>query len=310
MKEITLTDIKGLLVGHCESQTAKTGCTVIIAPDGAVASGSNPGFAPGSRETDLLKPENSVQKIQGLCFAGGSAFGLAAAGGVVRFLRERGLGYDTGSIKVPLVPAAVIYDYPYNQSGGLLPDESMGYEAAKSASVSPVESGPYGAGYSAASGKIGEPDLSSLSGIGSYGLEVTGLQIAALAVVNPLGSIIDPENGSVISGLRTSEGGLASREEIIGALAKLPVEDGTFRSNTVIVAVATNASLSKLGLYRLSLMAATGLARTLYPAHTLFDGDTVFALSTCTGPTVSPSWLGALAAEVVSRAILKSVLVN
>jgi L-aminopeptidase/D-esterase-like protein len=278
-----------------------------VAPEGVKASFCSPGFAPGSRETDLLKPENSVQQIHGLCLAGGSAFGLAAANGVVKYLREKGIGFEVGSIKVPLVPAAVIFDYPANKSQGSLPDEHMGYEAARTADTAKVESGPFGVGYSAASGKIGDPDLSSPSGIGSFGYEIKGLQVAALAVVNSLGSVVDPENGWIMSGLRKAQGGLASREEILEALSKMAPDDGSVPKNTVLVAIATNANLTKLDLYRLSLMASSGIARAIYPAHLTYDGDTVFAISTGTGPLVDANWLGALAADVVSKAIIKSV---
>jgi L-aminopeptidase/D-esterase-like protein len=307
MKEITMTSIKGILVGHCEDHDARTGCTAILALDGAAASYCSPGFAPGSRETDLLRPEGLVQKIHGLCLAGGSAFGLAAADGVARYLAEKGVGHETGFIKVPLVPAAVIFDYPANRSQGSRPDESMGHEAARDASTDPVGSGPHGAGYSAASGKIGDPALSSPSGIGSFGLEDTGIQVAALVVANPLGSIVDPENGRIVSGLRKAGGGLASRAEILEAIAGLSPEDVPMPRNTVLVAVGTNASLPKLELFRLARMASAGIARAVYPAHLMYDGDTVFALSTCSGPKADVSWLGAMAAEVVGKAILRSV---
>jgi L-aminopeptidase/D-esterase-like protein len=306
-KEITLTDLPGLTVGHCADPAAGTGCTVVLAPDGVAASGRTPGFAPGGRETELLRPENLVQKIHGLCLAGGSAFGLAAASGVVRFLREKGAGFDAGQVKVPLVPAAVIFDYPGNKSGGALPDESMGLLAARAASSAPVASGPLGAGLSASCGKIGGPGLSSPSGVGSYGQEIGGVRMAALVVVNPLGSIVDPRTGRIVSGLRAASGALSSPEEILEAMNGPPAGEGAFPGNTVLAVVATDAPLTKLGLHRLALMAASGIARAVYPSNTMLDGDTVFALSTRTGPAADASWLGALAADAVSRAILNSV---
>ncbi|MDR2368768.1 MAG: P1 family peptidase [Deltaproteobacteria bacterium] len=307
MKEITITAIEGILVGHSEDHKAKTGCTAIVAPSGVTASGHFPGFAPASRETDALRPENSVPRIHGLSLSGGSAFGLAAAQGLVRFLREKGLGFDTGYLRVPVVPAASIYDYPNNLSQGTLPDEAMGYAAAQNASPAPLAPGPRGAGLSAASGKLGDPALSSPSGLGSYGVETRSIQMAALAVVNPLGSVIDPENGYVISGLKNPDGSLATREGILQALANLPQAPGSPPKNTVLVAVATNAALDKPDLHRLAIMAATGIARTVYPANTPFDGDALFALATDTGPTANLAWLGALAAEVVAQAIISSV---
>jgi L-aminopeptidase/D-esterase-like protein len=188
-----------------------------------------------------------------------------------------------------------------------LPNAALGYEAAVSASDAPVRSGPFGAGYSASSGKIGDPSLSSPSGLGSMGYQIGDLQIAALAVVNPLGSLIDPENGAILSGLKNPGGGLATREGILRALSALSWLGDPTPRNTTLVVVATNAALDKLDLFRLSLMASAGIARAVYPAYTPFDGDTVFALSTGLGPPANLAWLGALAAEAVSQAIVNSV---
>lgn len=307
MDILSISQVDGFYVGHADDQEAQTGCSVILTPGGAVASAYTPGFGPGSRETELLKPESSPQAIHGLLLTGGSAFGLAAASGVVKFLREKGLGLDTGAIRVPLVPGAVIYDYPANRSGGALPDENMGYQAAAAASKAPVRSGPYGAGFSAASGKVAGVDNSSPSGIGSFGWQQGDLQLAALVVVNPLGSIVNPHTGDLISGVRRPDGRLAGRPEILGLLKDLA---GRLTSDepghTVLVAVGTNARLDKVGAYRLSRMAGTGITRAVFPAHLLYDGDTVFALSSNTGPVVDENWLGALASEVVSQAIVNS----
>ncbi|MDR1658030.1 MAG: P1 family peptidase [Deltaproteobacteria bacterium] len=307
MDKISLTDIKGLSVGHWEDPINLTGCTVILAPEGVTASVHCPGFAPASHESDLLNPEKTVELIHGLVLAGGSSFGLSAAAGVVRYLREQGIGLDTGAVKVPLVPGAAIYDYPFNLSGGTLPNDSSGYEAAKNASTRPVTSGRYGAGKSAASGKLGGLNASSPSGLGSYGVAEDEIMVAALAVVNPLGSILDPLTSQIISGLKRPDGGLANKEEILSSLRHLSAtNDEGFPSNTVLVVVATNARLSKLGCRRLAMMASAGLARSIYPAHLLFDGDTVFALSNNQGPETDPSWLGARAADAVALAIADS----
>ncbi|MDR0356475.1 MAG: P1 family peptidase, partial [Deltaproteobacteria bacterium] len=307
MEEITLTDLEGLFVGHAEDLAAKTGCTAILAPGGVTASAVNPGFAPGSRETDLLKPENAVQQIHGVCLSGGSAMGLAAASGVARFLLQSGCGFDAGFLKVPIVPAAVIFDYPGNRSLGCLPDERMGFEAAKNASRDPVRSGSFGVGLSASSGKIGGTDLSSPSGLGSFGVRTKGLEIACLAVVNSLGSVVEPETGQIISGLRRSDGSLADRAEILETIWKASQNASSFPGHTVLAVIAVNSRLSKLETWRLAKMASVGLTRAIYPAHLLLDGDTVFALSTGIGPEADPSWLGALAADVVSEAIMRSV---
>jgi L-aminopeptidase/D-esterase-like protein len=303
---ITIGEIEGFKVGQASDSAAKTGCTVILCPQGAVASAYTPGFAPGSRETELLKPSGLVQAVHGLCLSGGSAFGLAAAGGAVRFLSKLKAGLDIGPVRVPIVPAAVICDYPANQSGGLLPDEAMGFEAAWSAESGPVPSGPYGAGFSARSGKLGGEELASPSGIGSFGVMTKGgLAVAALAVVNPLGSIVSPRTGEIISGLKVPSGRLAGRREILAALAGAgTVHD---QGHTVLAAVATNAAIGKLDAWRLARMAGCGIARAVYPAHLLFDGDTVFALSTARGPAADISFLGALAAEVLAEAIVRSV---
>ncbi|MDR2301373.1 MAG: P1 family peptidase [Deltaproteobacteria bacterium] len=310
-KKITITSIEGLTVGHKVDEKAKTGCTALLAPKRVKAACFNPGFAPGSRETDLLNPKNSFAAIHGLCLAGGSAFGLAAAGGVVRFLRENGFGLDLDVIKIPLVPAAVIFDYPLNLSQGTLPDELMGYQAAQAASSSPVRSGPFGVGYSARSGKLGGLDGSSPSGLGSFGLEVNKVKMAALAAVNPFGSVIDPLTGKVLSGFkigRGQKGQIAPREKIFQTLLSY-AQDEPGPTNTVLIILATDAFLSPLDLHRLAIMASAGIARSIYPAFTPYDGDFVFALTTDDSPAknIDLTWLGALAQDVVSQAIVNSV---
>ena len=307
MTEITLSQLDGFYVGQAEDRVGGTGCTAILTPEGAVASYHLPGFAPGSRETDLLRPDSLAPVIHGLLLTDGSAFGLAAADGVVKFLRERGVGFDTGLIRVPLVPAAVIFDYPGNKSGGTLPDEAMGYRAAAAADKRPVPNGPFGAGLSAACGKLAGPDRSSPSGLGSYGLKMDdGLMVAALVAANPLGGIVDPDTGAVLSGPRLEGGRLANKKEILEMLRAQTVKSAADPGHTVLVAVGTNARLDKLGAHRLARMASAGIARAVYPAHLMFDGDTVFALSSNTGPEVDLSWLGALAADAVSQALVRS----
>jgi L-aminopeptidase/D-esterase-like protein len=306
-ERISLSQVDGFLVGHAQDSSARTGCTAILTLGGAVASAFTPGFAPGSRETELLRPDSSPREIHGLLLTGGSAFGLGAASGVVRFLRERGVGLDTGHLRVPLVPAAVIYDYPGNASAGLLPDGEMGYQAAAAASRKALRSGPFGAGLSAASGKLAGPELASPSGIGSFGMTDGTLQLAALVVANPLGSIVRPDSGRILSGLRRPDGSLATRGEILALLrdSSGQISDS---GHTVLAVVGTNAVLDKLEAYRVSRMAAAGIARAVFPAHLLYDGDTVFVLSTGVGPRVAENWLGALAAEAVSRAIVAAAL--
>jgi L-aminopeptidase/D-esterase-like protein len=312
VREITVSEVDGLLAGHAEEPGAGTGCTVILAPEGAVAAAWTPGFAPGSRETESLKPECLAGVVHGAVLSGGSAFGLAAASGVARALRDRGIGFDAAGVKVPIVPAAVVYDYPGNLSKGTLPDEGTGRRAAEAASSLPLASGARGAGVSALAGRLAGPELASPSGIGCYGLELpSGLRLAAVAVVNPLGSVVDCRTGAVVSGVRRPDGTLASRREILELLAErdppAPARAAGPPEATLIAAVATNSPLDRVGALRLARMAAAGMARSLYPAHLLFDGDTVFALATSGGPACGPSWLGALAADVLAEAILRSV---
>jgi L-aminopeptidase/D-esterase-like protein len=231
---------------------------------------------------------------------------------VARALALSGAGFETGGLRVPVVPAAVIYDYPGNLSRGTLPDEGTGLRAARAASKDPLPGGARGAGVSARAGKLGGPYFSSPSGLGSWGVELpSGLRVAALAVVNPLGSVTDHRTGAIVSGARRPDGGLASREELLGMLEALDAfpggEGGGPPEATTLAVVATNAPLGRLGAARLARMASAGIARSVWPAHLMFDGDTVFALATSGGPEPGESWLGALAAEVLAEAILRSV---
>jgi L-aminopeptidase/D-esterase-like protein len=313
MKEISLSEIEGFLVGHAESKEYGTGCTAVLAPEGAAASCYTPGFAPGSMETEALRPSSLVEKIHGLLLTGGSACGLSAAAGVREYLKEKGVGLKVRGLTVPLVSGAVIFDYPFNKSDGALPDRDMGYLAASNASSSPLLSGPFGAGTSARCGKLGDPLLSSPSGIGSYGLFLpSGIKIAALAVVNSLGSLLDPEKGEIISGVRHKDGSLLNRGEILELLAQASQADGEGEkeepatANTVLVVVGLNSPIDKRDAHRLSRMAGAGIARAIYPAHLLYDGDTVFTMSAGGGPKADLSFLGALAADVAAKAIVRS----
>jgi L-aminopeptidase/D-esterase-like protein len=309
MKEISISEIEGFSACSLSDKIFKTGLTVILTPEGAVASVHTPGFAPGSRETEALRPSSLVEKIHGLLLAGGSALGLNAVQGVTDYFIESGVGLKINDLVIPVVPAAVIFDFPFNTSKGLQPGDELGYEACLKASSDPIKSGPYGAGVSARSGKLGDPRLSSPSGLGSYGIVLpSGLKIAALAVVNPFGSVVDPETGKIISGVRRKDGTLLDREGIMELLSRLG-EAGKepIPQNTVLVAVGTNALIDKRDAYRLARMAGAGIARTIYPAHLLYDGDTVFAMSSGTGPKVDICYLGALAAEITAKAIVRSV---
>lgn len=312
----TLTAIPGILAGHATDAVNGTGCTAILCPGGCTPGLAVPGFAPGSRETELLRPESLVDSVHGILLAGGSAFGLAAADGVTRFLRERGLGFAMPHGTVPIVSGAVIYDLDMNRKPGLLPDADMGYAAAAAAlekAGAPLPRGAVGAGTGARCSRAfgmsaAGPDYSAKSGLGSALAERQGVQAAALVVVNALGNVHDPDDGRFLAGGRGADGAPLGREALLSALAgeDVPV------SNTVLTVVGTNIPLNKVQASRLARMAATGLPRAIRPAHLLYDGDIVFVLAAKTPPpTATGPWtenlLGCLGAEAVARAAADAV---
>ncbi|RMH16122.1 MAG: peptidase S58 family protein, partial [Acidobacteria bacterium] len=265
---------------------------------------------PGTRESALLDPANTVQEAHAVLLAGGSAFGLEAAGGVVRYLEERGVGYDTGIAKVPIVPAAILFDLRVGGKPEVRPGADCGYRAAKRASSAPVQEGSVGAGAGATVGKLGAPDRAMRGGLGSaFAGQRDGLEVAALVAVNAVGDVVDPATGDVVAGTRTDDGrGLADARRLLRqGFAGRPIAGG----NTTIGVVATNARLSKAQATKVARMAHDGIARAVYPAHTPYDGDTLFVLAT--GSLERPVTdadvlrLGALAADVVAESILRAV---
>jgi L-aminopeptidase/D-esterase-like protein len=297
----SLTDVAGVLVGHAHDERALTGCTAVLVPDGAVAGVDVRGPAPGTRETDLLGPTASIERIHAVCLAGGSAFGLDAASGVMAFLEERGIGYDARGWCVPLVPAAVIFDLTVGD-GRVRPDRAMGYAAAAAATNAPVEEGNVGAGCGASVGKLAGIERAMKAGVGSASLSRDdGLVVAALAVVNALGSVFDPESGKRLAGARSVESDVALIAAREGANAVSPAE------NTTLVVVATNAFLPKVGVARVAQMAHDGIARAVVPAHLSGDGDVAFALSVG-AHRAGADLVGALGAEAVAHAIVRGVL--
>ena len=313
----TITAIEGLLVGHCTDELAHTGCTAVICPQGFTPGLAVPGFATGSRETELLRPESLVESVHGIVLAGGSAFGLAAADGVVRYLREQGHGFRMPHGCVPLVSGAVLYDLDYNQRAGILPDAGMGYDAALSACCHAVRQGAVGAGTGARCGRLhslhslnGATDATARGGLGSALVEWQGLQVGALAVVNSLGDVYDPDTLEFLAGGRDAEGQPFTREAVLQSLARLDSSDG-HTSNTVLTVIATNVPLNKNQTSRLARMGSTGLARVIRPVHLTFDGDVVFALAAKKalppGLRWSESLLGALAAKAVAKAVVRAV---
>jgi L-aminopeptidase/D-esterase-like protein len=303
-----LTRVPGILVGHFTLAERPTGCTVVLTEGGAVAGADVRGGAPGTRETDLLSPVATVESVHAIVLSGGSAFGIDAASGVVRYLEEKSIGFDVGVAKVPIVPAAILFDLGVGGRPDIRPNASCGYEAAKAASNGPVPEGSVGAGAGATVGKLRGRDRAMKGGIGSASIELpSGLIVAALVAVNAVGDVIDPGTGQVVAGVRTEDGrGLADARRL---LRESPSRaGGRPGENTTIGVVATNARLTKAQATKVAQMAHDGLARAVYPAHTAFDGDTLFALSVGSwdGPA-DVSVVGALAAEAVAEAILRGV---
>lgn len=308
------TTIPGLQVGQAQDEEALTGCTVVLCPKGAVAGVDQRGGAPGTREIALLDPTKMVQRVHAVLLAGGSAFGLNAAGGVMRYLEEQGIGYDVGVAKVPIVPAAILFDLGIGKSD-VRPDEAMGYAACRAASTDPPAEGNAGAGMGATAGKILGMGGAVKSGIGHIALDLGGgLWVGAMVAANPLGDIVDPSSGAIIAGARPAKigpvmlggpGPFADSLEIMrSAAGKLALRVGG-RDNTVIGVVATNAELTKAEATKVAQMAQDGVARAIRPAHTQFDGDTIFAISTG-GKKADVNLIGAYAAEAVAQAIVRA----
>jgi L-aminopeptidase/D-esterase-like protein len=288
----TLTAVAGLRVGHWSDSAAATGCTVVLAPEeSAPASGLVLGAAPGGRETDLLAPEKTVPAVHGILLTGGSAFGLDAAAGVMRWLEARGVGFATPFARVPIVPAAVIYDLGVGRAD-VRPDAAAGAAAADAAHAGPVEMGRVGVGAGASVGKVRGPDRAVPSGVGSAAMRVGGVTVAALAVSNAVGALVDPSDGRAVAG------------EVVSAqeIADRVVSAGT---NTSLVVVATDARLDKAGCRALAPAGHVGVAQVTRPSHTAHDGDTVFVLATGRNEARSPAALGPAVQEVVARALLR-----
>jgi L-aminopeptidase/D-esterase-like protein len=290
---LSLTSVPGIRVGHWTDLEAATGCTVVLCETAAVAGVDVRGAAPATRETDLLRPGSLVGRAHAILLSGGSAFGLDAATGVVRFLEEHGVGFATPAGVVPIVSAACLFDLGIGRPE-VRPDAASGYAACVVASTA-VEEGCVGAGTGATVAKMGGPDGAVKSGIGTAGRELeNGIRVTALVAVNAVGSVFDPWSGSALATPRTPTRGAAPFA-------------GT---NTTIGVIATNARLDSAGVNRLATLGHDGLAMAIRPAHTLHDGDTLFALSLpgdATQPNVDPMALGAAAAEVVAEAILRGV---
>ena len=305
-----LTDVPGIRVGHHTLAERPTGCTVVLAPEGTVGGVDVRGGAPGTRETDLLDPVNTVEIVNAVVLAGGSAFGLDVASGVVRYLEERGEGYPVGPVvRVPIVTAAILYDLGVGGDWTVRPGPECGYRASTGATNGPVQSGSVGAGAGATVGKLAGMGRAMKGGVGSASITLpTGLVVAALVAVNAVGDVIDPATGRVVAGVRAQDGTTLADARVL--LRAGGPSGGSAGRNTTIGVVATNARLTKAEAARVALMAQDGYARALYPAHTPGDGDTTFSLATGTladSARASAGQVGALAADVVAAAILDAV---
>ena len=297
-------DIKGIKVGQVENEEALTGCTVVICEDGATCGVDVRGSAPGTRETDLLDPINSVQKVHAVVLSGGSAFGLESTCGVSKYLEEKNIGFDVGVCKVPIVTGAVLFDLAVGDYK-IRPDKEMGYKACLNASETELKQGNYGAGCGATVGKVKGIDYVTKGGIGSYSIKLdNGIVVSALIAVNAFGDIY--EDGKVIAGV-LSDG----KNELLNTyeMMKQGVMKGGFSiDNTTIGVVATNAKLSKAQCKKISQMAHDGYAKAIFPIHTPHDGDTIFTMSTGEIEVEADlTLLGSLAAEVVEKRIINAI---
>ncbi|MBR4636891.1 MAG: P1 family peptidase [Clostridia bacterium] len=305
MKEISVTEIGPVCIGQTENREAGTGCTVFISKDGMRAGLDVRGGGPASRESQLLNPLTAAQKIHGIVLAGGSAFGLSAAGGVMRYLEERGIGFDVGVTKVPLVAQSDIFDLtvgnPY-----LRPDEAMGYEAARLAMEAPnYQDGNYGAGCGATVGKLCGMARCMKTGIGSYAVEIGELKIGAVTVLNALGDVFDWKTGRRIAGMLTEDGKAFadSPEEMRKSIETVR---SRFAENTTLSVIITNARFHKGSLCKIAGIGHDGYARSIRPVHTSLDGDSIYAVSVG-DVEADREVVGLLAAEVVSEAIIRAV---
>jgi L-aminopeptidase/D-esterase-like protein len=311
----SIIDVPGLRVGNAQDDEALTGCTVILCEKGAVGGVDQRGGAPGTRETDLLKPVNAVEKVHAVLLAGGSAFGLDAASGVMRYLEEKGIGFNTGVARVPIVPAAILYDLAIGRAD-IRPDLEMGYRAAASASANAPAEGNTGAGTGATVGKIFGMAGAMKSGLGTASMEVGGgIIVGAIVAVNAFGDVVDPQTGKILVGARSTKLGLVqlgSADYFANTLAVMKTLVGrailklAMSRNTVIGVVATNAKFDKAQATKMAQMAQDGLARAIRPAHTMLDGDTIFAMATGQ-KKADVSIVGAYAAEVLAQAIVRAV---
>lgn len=304
-----ITDVPGIRVGHADDGEALTGCTVVLCPEGTVGGMDLRGGGVSTRQTDALRLMHVVEEVNAVLLAGGSAFGLEAATGVQRYLEEKGVGFDVTLTRVPIVPTAILFDLGLGRAD-VRPDAAMGRAACEAASAEAPAEGNAGAGMGATLGNALGPERSMKSGLGTASVELgDGVIVAALVAANPLGDVVDPQTGEILAGARRPEdhgGGFADTREVFKSrVGDAPMGFGS-GENTVIGVVATNAKLTKRGCTKVAQMAQAGVARTVRPVHTMFDGDAIFALATGEH-AVDVNIIGTFAAEAVAEAIQRAV---
>jgi L-aminopeptidase/D-esterase-like protein len=304
----SITDVPGIKVGHFTLKTRPTGCTVILCEAGATAGVDVRGSAPGTRETDLLNPINTVQQVQAVVLSGGSAYGLDTASGVMRYLESQGKGFKIGGGVVPIVPAAILMDLGFGGDFKIRPDAEAGYQACLAATNKPVVQGNVGAGAGATIGKMAGGKFSMKAGIGSASIKVgnTGVAVGAIVAVNAVGDVWNPKTGRIVAGAR-SEDGKGFRDAIAQVMKgnRVLVQPG---ANTTIGLIATNVAMEKVQIAKVAQMAHDGYSRAINPVHTPGDGDTIFALATGTlDSKANHGMIGALAAEAMAQAIVRAV---
>jgi len=307
----SITEVAGIEVGHFTDSRRPTGCSVVMARDGAVAGVDVRGAAPGTRETDLLSPINLVERVHAVMLSGGSAFGLASADGAMQWLEEQGIGFDVGVARVPIVPAAVLFDLTVGDAS-VRPDAAAGYAACQAARARAPAQGNVGAGAGAVVGKVFGKGRAMKAGIGSASVCVDGVTVGALIAVNALGDIIDPDTAQVIAGARRADKGasarrlLDTRRAILAGELPTPLLAGT---NTTIGVIATDAVITKAQANKLAQMGHDGLARSINPVHTMSDGDTLFMLGTGKSRrALGMMALGTMVCEAVARAVVQAAL--
>lgn len=302
MKEIKLTDIKGVKVGQYENQEAATGCSVVIVENGATAGVDVRGGGPATRETDLLNPINMVQQIHAVMLSGGSAFGLDAASGAMQYLEEHGVGFDMSVARVPIVCGASLFDLSVGNSH-IRPDKEMGYKACQDSENDLIKEGNYGAGCGASVGKLLGFEHAMKGGIGTYGVQVGNIQVAGIVAVNACGNVIDYQTQEILAGVNIDKKCVSASQIILDQmdqLRKLP--DG----NTTIGCIVTNVKLTKAQCTKIAEISHNGYAKSIDPVHTMSDGDTIFVLSTNEVDGMVDA-VGILAVEVISKCIQRAI---